>query len=739
MKIICLGNYPPRKCGIATFTENLVKSILQAAGDHQMDMEIEVIAMNDKQQQYDYPEIVKYTIADQNPTEYLAAADYVNASGADLFLLQHEYGIYGGASGLYLLSLLQRLKLPVVSTFHTVLQTPTFHQQEVLKRIAGYSDKVVIMNSLAIEFLNKVFDVPLSKIVRIEHGVPDFANINKEEMLAPQGWENRPTLLTFGLIGRSKGIETVIKALPEVVKKHPKVLYVVLGKTHPHVVAHAGEEYREYLMQLTKDLHLEKNVEFINEYVSEGELTNYLLHCDMYVTPYLNKAQITSGTLCYAVGGGSAVISTPYWHAEELLNEGRGRLFDFKDYRGLSKLINELLDNPHELKQLSERAYAHGLTISWPKIGFQYITTFQEAIQIQLNNGNRVKKPEYVFPEFNIDHLQRLTDDSGIVQHAIGCVPNFKSGYCLDDNARALIVCLQAYQQTGDPKFLPLIYRYTSYLAYLQNEDGTFKNYLTYDHQLTEETGSDDAYGRAMWALGTLIRFAPNDSLFQVGMDLFFKALNGIDRLTHARGYANCIFGLYHYIKKFPDQERYLHMLMHLANKLLQKYQDFEQKNWSWFESSITYDNGLLPASLYVAYELTEKAEYLDIAERSRKFLETKCFVNQQLTLIGNKTWWLAHHDKTSPYAQQPIDAMAMVWLYHCAYRATRREEFTRKIITCFNWFLGMNELNMPLYDEHTFGCNDGLEEMNVNRNQGAESLIAYLLSWLLTKPFVQP
>jgi len=323
------------------------------------------------------------------------------------------------------------------------------------------------------------------------------------------------------------------------------------------------------------------------------------------------------------------------------------------------------------------------------------------------------------------------------VQHAIGCVPDFKSGYCLDDNARALIVCLEAYRQTNDLTYLPLIYRYTSYLAYLQNEDGTFKNYLTYDHRLTEETGSDDAYGRAMWALGTLIRFAPNDSLFQVGMDLFFKALHGIDQLTHARGYANCIFGLYHYTKKFPDQERYLHIIMALADKLLQKFQDFDQDNWAWFESSITYDNGLLPASLYVAYELTEKAEYLNIAEKSRRFLETKCFVNQQLTLIGNKTWWLAQHKKTSQYAQQPIDAMAMVWLYDCAYRATNRDEFARKIITCFNWFLGMNELHMPLYDEHTHGCNDGLEEMNVNRNQGAESIIAYLLSWLLTKPFV--
>ena len=738
MKIICIGNYPPRKCGIATFTENLVKSIIEAATDHGLEMEVEVIAMNDPGQKYCYPDIVVQTINDQIPDDYLKAASYINHSGADLCLFQHEYGIFGGNSGLLILNLLQRLKVPVVSTFHTVLQKPTFHQREVLKKIASYSEKIVIMNALAITFLTDVFDIPRSKIVKIEHGVPDFERVKKSGFIVPESWTERKTLLTFGLIGRSKGIETVIKALPYIVKKHPEVLYVVLGKTHPHVVKHAGEEYREYLQSLTHELNLDKHVEFLNNYVSEEELTNYLLAADIYVTPYLNKAQITSGTLCYAIGGGSAVISTPYWHAEELLAEKRGRLFDFKDYHRLAEIVNELLDDPIELKGLSKRAYDYGLTISWPKIGFKYISTFEQAIN-EYHEVIGLRKPiEIIFPELNVTHLNRLTDDTSIIQHADGCVPNFKSGYCLDDNTRALIVCLIAYKQTEDQQYISLIYRYISFILYVQNEDGTFRNYLPYNRQLDDEVGSDDAFGRAIWALGTLIRFSPNDSLFQVGMDLFFKAIPNFNKLQHARGYANCIFGLYHYIKKFPDQEQYVILLTELSDRLLRKFYDNRHNGWAWYESSITYDNGLLPAALYVAYELTERSEYLDVANESCAFLENKCFINNQLTLIGNKSWWIANHQNSSQYAQQPIDAMAMAWLYKCAYRATKNPDYVAKLEMCFNWFLGLNDLNLPLYDDQTHGCNDGLEETNVNRNQGAESIIAYLMSWLLVKPYSQ-
>jgi len=738
MKIICIGNYPPRKCGIATFTENLVKSIIQAATDHSLNLEVEVIAMNDHHQQYDYPGIVKLTINDQEKEDYIRAANFISASGADLCLFQHEYGIYGGDSGLLILGLLKRIKIPVVSTFHTVLLNPSFHQKEVLIRIADYSEKIVIMNSMAIGFLNEVYGIPLSKIVKIEHGVPDFGRLSQAKVNRPKSWTSRTVLLTFGLIGRNKGIETVIKALPYIVKKHPGVLYVILGKTHPHVVKYAGEEYREYLEGLTHELGLDEHVEFLDQYVSEEELTNYLLASDIYITPYLNKAQITSGTLCYAMGGGSAVVSTPYWHAEELLAEGRGRLFDFKDYRALTGVLNDLLDNPADLETLKQRTYNYGLRFAWPKIGLKYISTFEGAIH-DFNEIKGICKPFTInFPEINLTHLERLTNDTGLIQHANGIVADYKTGYCLDDNARALIACLIAFKRTDDERYYALIYKYFTLLYYLQNEDGSFKNYLTYRRNTTEEVGSDDAFGRAVWALGAMVRWSPCDSMFQVSLDLMHRATTHFEKLQYARGMANCVFGLYHYIKRFPDQERVIKMLSELSDKLVRLFHENSKEGWLWFEPSITYDNGLLPAALYAAFEITEKPEYLDVADQTRSFLENKCLANEQLTLVGNKTWWLSHHAESSNYAQQPIDAMAMVLLYDMAYQATKQIEYIEKLKICYSWFFGLNDLNLPLYDSQTHGCNDGLEEMGVNRNQGAESLIAYLYSNLLAGPYLK-
>lgn len=737
MKIICIGNYPPRKCGIATFTENLVKSIIQAATDHDLDIAVEVIAMNDPGQQYLYPEIVVQTINDQIPDDYLRAATYINHSGADLCLFQHEYGIYGGSSGLLILSLLRRLQVPVVSTFHSVHQSPSFHQKEVLIKIADYSEKIVIMNKMAIGFLTEVFGIPASKIVKIEHGVPDFQKVDRASFAKPKEWKGRKVLLTFGLIGRSKGIETVLKALPQLVKKHPEILYVILGKTHPRVAKYAGEEYREYLQNLSHQLELGGHVTFIDQYVTEEELIRYLLASDIYITPYLNKEQITSGTLCYAISGGSAVVSTPYWHAEELLASNRGLLFDFKDHKTLGSILLRLLDNPEVMNRLKQNAYAYGLTIAWPKIGTLYIDTFNEAIKGYTSDSGRFKPTNIKLPELDLTHLERLTDDMGLIQHAIRCVPDYQSGYSLDDNARALLVCLFALKQTGDKRIYSLICKYTAYMAYLQNPDGSFKNYLRFDRQQIEEVGSDDAFGRAIWALGVMIRFSPNDSLFQVGLDLFHKTSTQFEKIRYARGHANCILGLYHYIKRFPDQEDYVKMLVNQADILVTRFNDNNKEGWPWFESSITYDNGLLPASLYAAYEITERPEYLMVADQSRSYLETKCLINGHLTLIGNKTWWIAHHPISSIYAQQPIDAMAMVLLYDFAYKATGALEHVDKLIICFQWFLGMNDLNLPLYDNQTQGCNDGLEEMKVNRNQGAESIIAYLYSYLIAKPYM--
>lgn len=736
MKIICLGNFPPRQCGIATFTENLVRSIFNAADIHTIKIELEVIAMNDGGKTYAYPSIVKKTIRANEKTDYIQISNYVNDSGADLFLLQHEYGIYGGESGVLLLALLRRLKIPIVSTFHTVLEKPNFHQLEVLRKITAYSSRVVIMNSLAIKFLTTIYQVRQEKIACIEHGVPDFNILGDDKQPIPENWNNRKIMLTFGLIGRSKGIETVIRSLPAIVSKNPDVLYVILGKTHPHVVQNAGEEYRDYLNSMVSRLNLSNNVLFINEYVSELELMAYLKRADIYVTPYLNKAQITSGTLSYAVSGGCAVVSTPYWHAEQLLADGRGMLFDFGNYAQLAEIVNHLLDKPEQMQQLQQKAIEYGKNITWPLIGKNYLDLF-ESVVYQKDNVNDMKNQdiEIHYPDFDITHLKRLTDDSGLLQHARTSVPYYKAGYCLDDNARAIVVCVKAWQKENNQVYLDLLDKYLAYLTFMQRRDGSFTDFMTYERTVLDAK-SDDAYGRIIWALGYLMRFAPTNSYFHLAYEIFDGAIPQHGKLRYARGYANCIFGLYHYVKRFPDQERYLKLLQTLSDQLCELYQRHKKANWNWFEDSLTYDNGLLPAALYRSFEISGEQRYLQIADESRVFLESKCIREDWLSLIGNRKWLRLDQDYDL-FAQQPIDAMAMVILYQCAWEATGEPAFIDKLQLSFDWFFGKNDLDITLFDFESKGCNDGIEEASINRNQGAESNIAYLLSYLISESFL--
>ncbi len=737
MKLICLGNYPPRKCGIATFTENIVNAIVDGAKNKHVDTSIEVIAMNDNNNQYDYPPIVSKSINYLDKKAYIEAANYINQSGASLLLLQHEYGIFGGESGLLLLELLRRLKIPVVTTLHTVLQQPSFHQKEVLIKISQYSNRIIVMNPIAIGFLTKVYKVPKYKIQVIEHGVPDFSKLVDKAAIIPDVWKNRKIMLTFGLIGRSKGIETVIRALPDIVKKHPEILYVVLGKTHPHIIAHAGEEYREFLHDLTNKLNLQDNVIFIDKYVVEGELMQYLKRADIYVTPYLNKAQITSGTLAYAVSGGAAVVSTPYWHAQTILAEGRGKLFNFLDDKGLAIVINELLDDPLEMIFLRRKAYNYGTQIIWPKIGLSYYNVFNEILHSSLPviPTNVFDNFNFSLPKFKSRHIEMLTDNTGIIQHSKGSIADYCTGYCTDDNTRALILSTRAYHRFKDKKYLELIYKYLSFVMHMQNEDGTFRNYLSYNRNFEKEQNLDDAFGRAVWSLGYIIRYAPNDSLLQTSRELFYKAVANLDQLIYARGYANCIFGLYHYIKRHPDQENFVEMLISLSNQLCDNVTKHSNDNWTWFEPELTYDNGLLPAALYMAYEITDNPIYFEVAEKTRAFLEKHSFINNYLNVIGNKRW-LNPDGFSQEFDQQPVDAMAMILMYYSAQKVNSKKEIVDKLKLSFLWYFGKNEINLPLYDNQTHGCNDGLEILSVNRNQGAESTISYLYSWLLAEPF---
>ena len=731
MKLAFIGTYPPRECGIGTFTNNLLNSMLVNNERREHGYEGFVVALNDIDNTYKYPEEVKLTIRQEHQEDYLQAVRFINLSGADLCILEHEFGIFGGQNGVYILPLLHRLEIPLIVTLHTILKTPSYNEKAVLQEICKMAHKIVVMSQKAIEFLVSIYKVPEEKIVFIEHGVPDI-HFSQEKSKREFKLENKKVLLTFGFIGRNKGIETVIKALPKVVEKHPDVIYIVLGKTHPNVLRHSGEEYRIFLMRLVKSLQLEKHVIFLNEFINEQDLFKYLSASDIYITPYLNEAQITSGTLSYAVGIGSAVISTPFWHAAELLAEGRGRLFNFNDSNNLTSILTELLDKPEELNELKRKAYDYGRKITWPKTGEKYVALTENI----LKEGYKVivKKDTVldflILPPFSLTHINRLTDDTGIIQQAKFGIPNLKEGYCLDDNSRALLMVLMAYRQMKDIRAFELSPIYLSYIHYMQNANGTFRNFLSFSRNYLDEVGSEDSFGRTIWALGYLLGNAPNDAYYQTGKLLFFNASPNFENLKSIRGIANTMIGICYYLKSNPSDDTMTERLRNLANILIIHYYENETPDWKWFESLLAYDNGILPLALLHSVEILNDDKITKTALNSMNFLTKHTLKDNYLSIIGNEKWYKKDGER-SAFAQQPIDAMAMVLMYHQAFHVTKDKDYLNKLYTSFLWFLGENDLRMSLYDFETQGCCDGFESYGVNRNQGAESSLAYLISHL--------
>ncbi|MBW2544369.1 MAG: glycosyltransferase [Deltaproteobacteria bacterium] len=726
-KVACIGNYPPRECGIATFTRDLIDSV-----ERTNEAEGHIIAMNDRGQSYSYPEKVRYVIRQDYQQDYLKAVKFINHSDADICVLEHEFGIFGGDSGIYILPLIHRLEIPFIATLHTVLKKPSYNERAIIHEIGEEAEKVVVMSRLAIDFLTETYDVPRDKIELFEHGVPDFDPVQRNHYKKKIKLEKKKSLLTFGLLSRSKGIETVIQALPEVVRKHPDLIYIVLGKTHPAVVRVSGEEYRNYLRRLVEKNNLRKHVYFYDSFVSSTELFEYLSATDIYITPYLNKAQITSGTLAYAVGAGAAVISTPYWHAQELLADGRGRLFDFHDSNALAGILNELLDDPSALLELRQKAYDYGRRMTWPIIGRKYTRLIRDVVQSYpvINVKEESVVDPLVLPPFNLAHVRRLTDDTGIIQHARYSVPNRKEGYCLDDNARGLLMATMAYRQQKDPATLELLPVYLSYTDYMQNEDGSFRNFLSYNRNFLDEVGSEDSFGRTIWALGYLIHFSPNDAFFQLANELFSRAYPNLQNMHSIRGIANTIIGICHYLHRYPSDEGMNKTLRDMAYKIVVSYENESDQDWRWFEPALTYDNGIIPLALFHAHEITGDEKALAVARETADFLEKIIFRDEYLAPVGTEGWY-QKGGQCAQYAQQAIDVMASVMMFYQAYVVTMDKHYLDRMFASFMWFLGENDLRIPLYDFETCGCCDGLESHGVNRNQGAESILAYLIAHL--------
>jgi glycosyltransferase involved in cell wall biosynthesis len=732
MKFAFIGTYPPQKCGIGTFTHNLIKSVADNFGYDNLFPNLYVIAVSDNEQGYNYPSEVSFVVNQNNQRDYVSAAKFINYNKADVCILEHEFGIFGGESGVYVLSLVNRIEIPLIVTFHTVLREPSQIQKVIVQELSQKSFKVVVMSKKAVKFLVEIYDIPREKIEIIDHGVPVGKAFHRDTAREKFNFNNKTALFTFGLLSRNKGIETVIKALPKVVKKHKNILYIVLGNTHPKVLVQDGEEYREYLLRLVKEKGLENYVYFYKNFVPEQLLMEYLYAADIYITPYLNAAQITSGTLSYAVGAGNAVISTPYWHAEELLADGRGILFDFNNHEQLGDILLDLLDNPKKIDQLRDAAIEYGYKFEWPKIGAKYIKAAKAAVE----NFSYVKKKKqtildpYLLPDFTLVHIKRLTDDTGIVQHAKYGIPNLKEGYCLDDNARALLMTAMAQQKNKTNDTVNLMPIYLSYIHYMQNDDGSFRNFLSFSRNYLDEIGSEDSFGRTIWALGFLIYSYPKDSYHKLGLEIYNKSIPFFTKLKSIRGIANTLLGMSNYLKRFPEDESSKQLMYELTYKLINTYNAEKTDNWKWFESILTYDNAIIPLSIFHAAEIFDDAEILKVAVESSSFLDSVTLKSGHLRPVGSNGWFPKGKNRAE-FAQQSIDVMGMVLMFFKAYKVKKDKKYLDKMFKSYMWYMGKNDLDIPVYDYESGGCYDGLEEYGLNSNQGAESTISYLISHL--------
>jgi glycosyltransferase involved in cell wall biosynthesis len=729
-KVAFISSSLPRKCGIATFTSDLISNTAAAAKG---EFEPLVVAMrSDNDLKYNDP--VKFEIRQNVKHDYICAADYINFSHVDVVSVQHEFGLFGGDAGSYLSLLLDRLKAPTITTLHTILDDPNPAYHKSLLEVCNASYKVITMNERGVDMLRNIYGISGKKVQLIAHGIPDLPFVDSNYYKHKFGMEGRKTILTFGLLSKKKGIEVMLKALPAIIKADPSVLYIVLGMTHPTILKYDGESYRFSLQRIVKELGLKEHVIFHNRFVRDEELHNFLCAADVYVTPYLNREQLTSGTLSFAVGTGKAAVSTPYWAAMELLADGRGKLVSFGDSKQMAEVIIEILQDDSLFYSLRRRAYDYGRSRTWPKIGQAYWKLFSAKrmpVRITPRAAPSMAKTISTIevPEPSLAHLKKLTDDTGLYQHATFTTPNRKYGYCTDDNARAVIAMTKYYAQYPEPDALELFDIYLSFILHSQNKDGSVRNFMNFDRTWVKNEPVNDAFGRVLWAFGAVMAKPPSPSYLSIIKDSFDRSVKHVEK-QYPRGMAYSILGMSDYLKQFPGASDIKRQLAIATDGLIAQYEENSLPDWQWFEDTLTYDNAVLPYALFVAGLTFNDKKYIEAAETTCEFLLANTFNGEHFSFVGCKGWY--EHGKTkATFDQQPIEAASTVMMLRAAYDATQNSRYLTLQRKAFDWFLGENDLHVPLYDFRTKGCCDGLITGGVNSNQGAESTLSFLLSLL--------
>lgn len=732
--VAVVGNYIPRKCGIATFTTDLSEAIAREFAN----ASVVALPMTDTEEGYDYPERVHYEIRDEDLQAYRNAAEYLNLHKFDAISLQHEYGIYGGPDGSHILTLMREVDAPVVTTLHTVLREPTEGQLRVMKEVVQLSDRLVVMNSRCTADLTDIYGARRESIDFIHHGIPDVPFVDPNFFKDNFKVEGKTVLLTFGLLSPGKGIEYALQAMPAILAENPEVVYIVLGATHPNLLKTEGETYRRSLEDLTRELGVAENVIFANRFVSLEELIEYICATDVYISTPLGEGQIVSGTLAYTVGAGKAVVATPYSYARDLLSGGCGELVPFRDSAAISGSVNDLLSHDTKRHALRKRAYTLGRDMIWPEVARRYMASFERARtegmhvpRVALRTKRIPLSPEET-PALKLDHLQRMTDDTGLLQHAVFGVPNYREGYCTDDNARAMVLTMMTDDLEDHASGLArrLEARYLSFLhSAFDESSGRFRNFMSHSREWLETTGSEDSHGRALWALGTAANRSRQHGTRDLASRIFAPALIQTQEFVSPRAWAFSILGVHEYLGRFKGHRAVRRIGEALAEHLLDHYRRNSGKDWLWFEDILTYSNAKLPHALLRAGAQLKRHDMLDAGLTSLEWLTSvQRIEGGHFVAIGSKGFY-PRGGARARFDQQPVEAHATVSACMEAHRITREPKWKVEAQRAFDWFLGRNDLGIALYDPATGGCFDGLESAGVNRNQGAESLLAFLLS----------
>jgi glycosyltransferase involved in cell wall biosynthesis len=738
-KIAFVGDYVPRRCGIATFTHDIRHSVADAFPE----TACVVIPINDREESYDYADEVRFEIPERQLDGYRRAADFLNFNDYDVVSLQHEFGIFGGPAGSHILALLRGLRVPVVTTLHTVLKAPDAAQRGVMQQLAQFSARLVVMSQKGRTLLREIYDVPDGKIDVIPHGIPDMPFTDPHFYKDKFGVEGKQVLLTFGLLSPNKGIDVALRAMPRVVSEFPDVVYIVLGATHPHLVREQGESYRLNLQRLARDLGVAEHVAFYDRFVELDELMEFIGAADIYLTPYLNPAQITSGTLAYSFGCGKAVVSTPYWHAEELLADGRGVLVPFGDSAAIAREIVGLLRDEMRRHAMRKQAYILGREMIWSNVAQSYMHSFRASRHQREASQTTARRFRSLtdwleLPSVRVEHLLSLTDRTGLLQHATYAIPNFHEGYCTDDNARALLATIYLEELGEDTSEIErAATTYAGFLNYAFDEsNGHWRNFLGFDRRWLETAGSPDSLGRLIWAVGACVGRSQRRDLSAWGVRLFEPALHLVSQTDAPRAWAYALLGIHEYLRRFDGDRVARHMREELTARLVALYERNATDQWPWFEPLATYDNARLSQAMIMSGRWSNLPRALEIGLQSLRWLgEVQHSPAGCFRPIGCHGFY-PRGGEPAQFDQQPIEACAMVSASIEAFRATGDAFWRREAHRAFEWFLGRNDVQLEVVDVRTGGCRDGLHEDRANENQGAESTLSWLLALIEMKIF---